>query len=344
MARATLLLPTKPTNQAKTKHTNVYWTDIGTTTMMKRMTTLRGCGSCCLLLTVLSVLSLVPTDKLAVSALSTVILGTPRELQLGVAKSCARQEIGTAFICPEQSQQGNRILMYGGDYGKAGVDEPGKAKPISSGDDIQEALNVADSLVFLTYDGSVEASTVKTLLENANTDTLKRVVLLSKQGVTKAKGGFFGGGADAKILDTEKAIRELCGSKGLEVCVIRAGVLKGGGPGDDGNDFGLNKAYYNTLIESLEASVTMAMDRFTLGLDCYKGDSVEQSSTFARFGSRSSFDGAPDDTNRAVAAEAVAAVLKVTDSIDGLEFSIGSKSGKELPTPEEWSAAIESMR
>ena len=65
-------------------------------------------------------------------------------------------------------------------------------------------------------------------------------------------GGFFGGGNQA-TKNSEEALAKIAKANNLDFSIVRAGKLKGGGPGGDaeGNpaqDFGLDKIYYNSIF------------------------------------------------------------------------------------------------
>jgi hypothetical protein len=262
-----------------------------------------------------------------VDGLSTVVYGPQsRELLLLTSKLAAREQIATYAICAPGTEAGCRRLMYGAEYADAGVDAPGNAKPISDGDEMLMALHKATCLTLIGYDDHVEPSAVNTLLASAGSD-LRKIVLVSKIGVTKAKGGFLGGGKELRLLESENAIRQICEDKHLNLSIVRAGALKGGGPGETGNDLGLSNVYYNSLIDSVEASVTMAHDKYTLGFDCARGDPFELPNLFSLIAQRSSFEPIHFETNRIVAASAVVAALLIDEP---MEFTVSSAKGTQL--------------
>lgn len=274
-----------------------------------------------------------------VSGLNTVLYGpAARELLLLAAKVAAREGLETSCVCAPGTEDGCRRLMYGTEYTKDGGDKPGYARPVSTGGDIQASLEAADSLIFVAYDTPIDEKSYNILLDSTG-DKLSKVVLMSKMGVTKAKGGFFGGN-DGKLLESENLLREICKKKGLALSIVRAGTLKGGGPGEEGNDFGLDKCYYNTLLDVVEASVTMAHDKYTLGLDCRTGDSVEVPNMFTQMGFKSSFEACPWDTNRIVVAGGVVAAALYDKPI---EFSVSAEKATEPPTLTAWNEAFSTI-
>lgn len=287
-------------------------------------------------------------DVVEVEAFGTVVYGpTAKELILLTSKLAAKEGHESFCICAPGQETLSRRLMYGdsssSDDDNGDDDDTGRAKPICSGGDIQDALSKANALILVCYDTPIEEKSLNTLLNTAGSD-LSKIVLISKMGVVSSSsggGGFFSGGGSSKLLDSENIVRSLCKSKKLDLSIVRAGQLKGGGPGEPyDNDYGLNKQYYNTLFELSEASCTMAHDRFTLGVDCSKGDTVEVPNILKQFGMKSSFDAAPYDTNRINAAMA-AVMAAIHDK--PVEFSVGTEKAAEPPSKEEWAKIIEKM-
>jgi uncharacterized membrane protein YgcG len=193
-----------------------------------------------------------------------------RELILLTSKLAAKDGYDSFCICAPGQEGKSRKLMYGieegdDDGGSDDDDDPKqqqqqqRAEPISSPDDIQNALTKANVLILVCYDNPIEEKSLNTLLNTAasgNNDQLSKIVLISKMGGSSSGGGgFFGGGGNSKLLDSENNIRSICKSKNIDLSIVRAGQVKGGGPGEPSeNDYGLNKAYYNTLLDLSEAS------------------------------------------------------------------------------------------
>lgn len=279
---------------------------------------------------------------------TSVVYGpASKELVLLTSKIAAKEGEESYCICGPGQESLSRKLMYG--KGKADDENEAetenddsenkiyKAKPISSGGDMQDALSKASTLFLVCYDNPIEEKALNTLLNTAGSD-LSQVVLLSKMGAT-ADGGFFGGGS--KLADSENTVRKLCKSKNLDLSIVRAGQLKGGGPGEPFElDYGLSNAYYNTLFELSEASCTMSHDRFTLGVDCTKGDSVDKPNPLTLMGTKTSFDAYPYDTNRINAAMACVMAAKHDKPV---EFSIAAAKAPAPPTAEEWEEILTKM-
>mmetsp|Transcript_3667 Transcript_3667/g.6487 ORF Transcript_3667/g.6487 Transcript_3667/m.6487 type:complete len:316 (+) Transcript_3667:129-1076(+) len=279
-------------------------------------------------------------------AFGTAVVYGPsaKELILLTSKLAAKEGYESFCICAPGQEAFSRRLMYGASNDEEEDDDDSgntvpKATPISSGGDIQYALTRANTLILVCHDTPFEEKALNTLLNSAGSD-LSKIVMLSKMGVSTGGGGFFGGG-DSKLAQSEKTLRSVCQSKNLDLSIVRAGQLKGGGPGEPfENDFGLSKQYYNTLFELSEASCTMAHDRFTMGVDCTKGDTVDVPNALKLFGTKTSFDAAPYDTSRINAAMGTV-MAAIHDK--PVEFSVGTAKATTPPSREEWETIIAKM-
>ena len=278
-----------------------------------------------------------------ISGLSTTVLYGPAagELLLLTAKLAAREGLEAACVCSPGTEEACRRLMYGDESIMTKEEEHRRARPVSTGEEIQTALEAAHSIIFVGYDQPIDEKSYSTLLNSAG-ENLSKVVLLSKIGVSQAarKGGFFGGGGgDVKLLQSETTLRELCKAKNIDLSIVRAGILKGGGPGEASNndDVGLARCYYNTLLDIVEASVTMAHDKYTLGLDCRYGDPISMPNILAQMTSKSSFEACDYETNRAVVAGGVVAAALYEAPI---EVTVSAAKGREPPTLEAWTKAF----
>jgi len=276
---------------------------------------------------------------------SIVVYGPQsKELLLLVSKLAAQQGYTASCICAPGTEEGCRRLMYGPEYAEAAQDVEGNAKPISEPTDMGAALEQANALVLINYDEAVEGPSLETFLKYTTKEQLQKVVLLSKMGVTKAKKGFFGGGMDTRLGQAEQDIAKILQNynPNVPLSIIRAGIVKGGGPGldDEGNplqaDSSLHKCYYTTYLDVVEYKVTLAHDKFSLGADANSivaGDPHSLPNMVTQMGTKSSFDPSATDTNRIVAASAAVAALQYDDPI---EISIGVAAGRELPSPSAW--------
>jgi len=289
-----------------------------------------------------------------VHSLSTVIYGTAcRELQLLTSKIAAQEGIDASCVCSSSGIDSSYRIMYGkddDDDSKTKEIDSTMVKMVSSNEEIANALGNANSLVLIGYDTPINEEQLN-LLVGAASSKLSKVVLLSKMGVTKAKGGGFfgGGGGDKKLVESENRIRELAQTDKLDLSIIRAGVLKGGGPGDDNsNGSGLSKSYYSTIGDLLEFNIAQGHDTFTLGIQdaVTTGDQMELPNMIQQMGTKSSFEPSPSDTNRVVVASSIVATLLLDrDDIASfpLEFSVGAARSEQLPTMDEWFATLSKL-
>ena len=284
---------------------------------------------------------------------STVVYGPQsRELLLLVAKLAAHQGLTAHCICAPGTEDGCRRLMYGTDYADAGLDAKGNAVPISDPEAMSSALAGAESLVLVATDEPVDGATLETFLKYTTPELLQKIVLVSKMGVTRSGGGgFFGGGGNAQLWASEQDLAQIAKDRHLDFSIVRAGLLKGGGPAVDKDqglplheETALNKAYYTTILDVVDYKVTLAHDTFSLGADATSvvlGDPHSMPNVVTQLGTKASFEPGPTDTNRIVVAAAAVAALSQPSS---LEISVGTAAGQELPTPAEWATLLESIQ
>jgi len=268
-----------------------------------------------------------------------VVYGTgPKELTLLTSKIAAREGIDTSCICDESQALRYRRLMYGDEYAQAGVDVDGNAKPVTEGEDIGAALKKAKCLILACYESSVTEETVRTFLKYTG-DDFNKIVLMSKIGVTKAKPSLFGiGGGDAKMLEQETFLRKIAQEKNADLSIVRAGTVKGGGPGK--GDWGLDRSFYNTILDLLESRITEYYDEFTLGAECSLGDTIDPPNPVSQFSSKSTFEPRKEEVSRTVFAAATVAASLYDKPID---FTVSSAKATELPTTEEWNSLLDGL-
>ena len=274
-------------------------------------------------------LALAPCVALS-EGLSTVVFGPgPFEMCLLTAKLAAREGIDTTYVTTAEVVEGSLRMMYGKTRKAREGDET--AKVVTTGEDIGAALSSTNCLSIICCGEKLEEPKLKTALNACGSD-LSRVVLLSQMGATLGGGfkGLLGGGPGAN----EDIVRKACEAKGLEISIVRAGALKGGGPGNEakGLDLGLSKIYYNSIFELQQAMVTMAHDKFTLGAHVVAGD-VKPSNGIQQTLNRGSFDPKFDESNRIVVAGAMVAAMLHDTPVD---VSVGSAKAEMPPTTDEW--------
>jgi hypothetical protein len=139
--------------------------------------------------------------------------------QEGIKSWCVSAALGTWKGC--------RNLMCEPDHAAGDKDEqPGIAKPASDGQGVQDALKKAGCMVVTCHDNPIEDKAVTTLL-NAAGPNLSKIVLLTKMGVAKAKGGFLGGSDNVKLVDYEKHLRKTCEERQLDKLIVHTGRKRG---------------------------------------------------------------------------------------------------------------------
>jgi len=288
---------------------------------------------------------------------AALVMPTPRtlvygpgslEVRLLTAKLAAKQGGDAAVFAGEERtfQKDWRRLMYGKDYADAGMDAPGCARVLGTTEELGECLSKAEALVLVCDDKPLPEGIANTLFNNCG-DDLKRIVMLSKIGVSRAKppGPFGIGGEDAAIQASEKEVRQMSESRGVDMSIVRVGTLKGGGPGNEtagaDQEVGLNIAYYNTLFQLDEYMCTSAYDKYTLGVKISKGDPIDMANPLLKAARKSDFDPYDDDSSRVIAASAVVHALRHPSAV---ELTVSAEKGEEgPPSPEEWEAAFNAL-
>ena len=281
---------------------------------------------------------------LATSAygLNTLVYGPGTEaLRLLTAKLAAQAGYGASLYAGEEGklQAQWRKLMYGAEYAEGGVDALGCARVLATVEDLGASLSGADALVIVCDNAPLQDGVASTLFGYSG-EALKRLVLVSKMGVTRAKpAGPFGiGGADAALQANEKSVCELAASKGIEVSIVRVGTLKGGGPGEPDDEsaggYGLAKSYYDSMMDLTGFLCAQGYDKFTLGAKVQPKDPIDFANPIIRAGRGTSFDAFDDETSAIVAAGAVVHALGHPSAV---ELSVSAAEGKAPPTEAEWS-------
>lgn len=261
------------------------------------------------------------------------------EIRLIAAKMAAKEGYAVSIIASAGVESQWRQWMYGTNYSNDGKDDPDKPQIRVGADQLGVALSDAKALIAVCDENTVPDGTVKTLLDNA--PNIERVVLISKMGVTRAKPGPFGlGGGDAELLAGEERMRAETSKRSMELAIVRVGALKGGGPGrvvdgsvQSGEDLGLAKDYYNSLLDSQTAMVTQGHDNYVLGLKLSKGDPIDLPNPVIAFAQKSSWDPQEAETNRVVAGAAAVYALRHPTPV---ELSVSAEKGEKMPTNEEW--------
>lgn len=278
------------------------------------------------------------------SSLSTIVYGPGSlELRLLTAKLAARDGFDSSLYAGDEDRVAKqcRSWLYGKEYANAGIDAPGNAKVLQDTEDLGAALAAATNMCLVCDCNPLPEGVLGTLL--ANTPSLKRIVLLSKMGVTRAKPGPFGmPNGDVALFENEKTIRSQADARDVELSIVRVGSLKGGGPGEleDGSknvgddELGLAKPYYDGIVDLSTYMITQSHDRFTVGAKLLPGDPTDLPNAFMRKAMGDSFEARDDETNRIVAA--AAAVHALCRHPTPVDISVGAAKATALPTVGEW--------
>jgi hypothetical protein len=277
--------------------------------------------------------------------LNTLVYGQGSlELKLISAKLAAREGANAALFNPDAriAKQWSK-LMYGR---KSEANAPGCARVMESVEELGACLNEVQSIVLVCDTAPMEDKYLDTILKNAG-DDLRRVVLISKMGVTRAKpAGPFGiGGGDAALAAGEASLRKATTARGVEMSIIRGGTLKGGGPGlfpsnsssvdirTGTNELGLSKMFYDGIVDVGLFMCTQSYDQYTNGAKVQKGDPCDLANPLLRAGRGQDFTPYDDEVSRTVVASAAVHALSHPSAV---ELTVSAAKGKVPPTQTEW--------
>lgn len=291
-----------------------------------------------------------PAASLAIAPPASVTVFGPGslEMRLIAAKLMSRAGYRTTLVAEAGPEDKWRRLMYGAARDLAAFDgAAAQAELAAKAEAIGDGLARAEALCLICDTAPVAAAALKSALDAA--PELKRLVLLSGMGVTRAKGGgLFGMGGGGKAqLEGEVALRAAAAERDLELSIVRVGTLKGGGPGavEGGElvgpvELGLAKPYYDGILELETAMTTQAYDKFTLGAEVRLGDPVDSPNVMMAMALKGSFDPREDETSRVVAGGALVQALRHGAAV---ELSVGSAKGTAPPDEAEWARLFEKL-
>jgi len=289
------------------------------------------------------------TDKSLATTASVVVLGEGSlDLRLLTAKLAARSGFQTSLFSARGGVQDIWVeQMYGSDGFGAKVQiedssEPLRAEMVDDMPSRTEALASAEALALIS-DSAIFPESALTSVLNASTQ-LKRVVLLSNMGVTRATDSPIPFVKNEKFeqLESEERLRAACASRGIGLSIVRVGTLKGGGAGraENERDVGLSSEYYNNVMDIETLRVTKAFDSQTLGAKLTAGDPFDEPGRVAKQLRKGSFDPKDDETSRVSASAAVVAALRHEVP---LEFSVSSAAAESVPTSGQWEALLNDL-
>ena len=267
------------------------------------------------------------------------------ELRLLAAKLASRAGYEAAVYSPDaRTARSWRRLLYGV---AEDADVDGRARVLVGTDELGVTLQSAEVLCLVCDSAPLPNGSTEVLLKNA--PQLKRCVLLSKMGVTRARpaGPFGVGGEGATLLENERSIRAALDARGVELSIVRVGVLKGGGPGGEQGAFregdaelGLSRPYIDSIAELETYLTTQSYDRFTLGAKCMAGDPVDLPNVFMCAAQRGSFEPRDHETSRTVAAAAAVHAIRHPSTV---EVTVGAAKADALPTIDEWATMFDML-
>ena len=162
----------------------------------------------------------------AAGTLSALLLAPPvvvlgpgsLDMRLLTAKLAARAGLETKLFVGAGAQQQLWEQMYAEEYLPGG--ENGRPALVSSAEDRNAALQSAEALCVACDGATLSESALASVLEA--TPALKRVVLLSKMGVTRVRSRPLGlNKGDIEQREGEERIREACASSRVELSIVR---------------------------------------------------------------------------------------------------------------------------
>jgi hypothetical protein len=280
------------------------------------------------------------------AAAPVVVLGPGSlDLRLLTAKLAARSGLQTSLFSASGGVQDIWLeQMYGVEDGSTDISdsaEPLRPAMVADADAREAALAAAEGLAIISDGVAMPEAALSSVLAVA--PQLKRIVCLSKMGVTRATAGPLGFGKEmVEQLEAEDRLKDACKNADIELALVRVGTLKGGGPGraEGGVDAGLARPYYDNVMDIETLRVTQAYDKVTLGAKCVKGDPIEMANSFQKQLRKGSFDPFDDETSRITACAAVVAALLHPSP---LEFSVSAAKAETTPTSGQWEAMLNQL-
>lgn len=217
-------------------------------------------------------------------------------------------------------------------YGSTDDDVESRAKAAESNAEIGSALTSAEACLLIAEAGGETG--IRTTLQFA--PALKRLVLLTSIGGSTGNGGATYMGEGEAIQRMEAEVQERCASVGVEVSIVRVGVLKGGGP-----PHGLDAGYYDTLriggYPTPNFACAQSHDQQTLGVSVTAGDTVEPRSAIARSASKTDVGPKRDEISRIVAAEAMLSCLRQPEAV---HVTLSAEYAEAPPSTDEWDGLL----
>jgi len=275
-----------------------------------------------------------------------VVLGSGSlDMRLLTAKLAARSgQATTLFSASGELKEVWLEQMFGVEDPSVAVEdssEPLRPTMAGSPAEREAALKSAEALALISDGVAMPEAALSSVLEAA--PLLKRIVCMSKMGVTRATAGPLGlGRGGAEQLEAEQRLAAACASADIVLSIVRVGTLKGGGAGRAENpvSVGLARTYYDNVMDIETLRVTQAYDKVTLGAKCTRGDPIDPVNPIQKALRKGSFEPHDDETSRVVACAAVVAALAHPTP---LEFSVSAAKAEAPPTSGQWEAILNGL-
>jgi hypothetical protein len=229
---------------------------------------------------------------------------------------------------------------------------PDNLQLIAASNDSQWAPKLKDSsalLIAVDADSPMDVHTLEYLVNPTSSPNLKRVVAMSRNLNGKDMGFFVSASkraANAQVWDGSTAneykafettlkhqVNML--QKNAQYTIVRAGTLKGGACGQDGefDTFALTKHFYTQMQKDI-VNWQLLFDCKCRGVVLKKGDYMSGPGAKAVFTSTSP-DACAGDSGRAGVAEAMVKSLSHQEA-GNVDFGIGTAESRTPPGEQEW--------
>uniref|UniRef100_A0A7S3JUR7 Precorrin-2 dehydrogenase n=1 Tax=Aureoumbra lagunensis TaxID=44058 RepID=A0A7S3JUR7_9STRA len=222
----------------------------------------------------------------------------------------------------------------------------------------KEAINCQGVIVAYDADRVLSDSLLELILPTKKQTKVQRVTLMSRHLNGKANGPLsaaakvaankdvfaFNKQIEQQYRDYEKRVKERCVQVSADLVIIRAGTLKGGGPGsieisqsrDSTQTPTLTRAYYAKVIQKDLVNWQLLFDCDTQGVVLTPGDTAQGPGFRAVFTSTSP-NAEPGDSGRVGVAQALVRSLALPNA-GGAEFGVNTASARQPPSEDDWAA------
>lgn len=294
------------------------------------------------------------TSSTTVQPTSTSTIGTVGSgyLPILLAKLAAHRSHGKSWIiCPSADVDLMQQLTSLDGYDKTLSNL--ELVPASNTDRVEELLSTTDAIFVASddVDTVIDPSILNYLLDPNKCTQLKRICAMSRNLNGSGMGMFVTASkkaANAQVWDNynknayieyEKIIQDAASKCKADYTIVRAGTLKGGGPGDTSNEesttYGqyLHESYYEATKTDI-ITWQLLFDCKVRGVKLTKGDILPGPGMKAVFCATGSEEH-NGDSGRCGVAEAMVRSLEL-ENCANVNFGVGTIAGREVPNEEEW--------